>query len=201
MDHHLQDLKYLVLVTSKRIQRLHFPNQGEISKYVRHNFYITKGVIQVEFASVYHSENQNYEIDGLLRHFIQVSSSFHSLPLSGLSLFYTQTCSVIFSSLPVNLMFYSVNSLLLSCHAFCIQQFRQRRPLYLLLLLLVHDKWNPQDPIEGNFKALHFYFVLFPACTPSISHSSCCNLSKFVLQKLITFIFTPFAFTLVPITT
>lgn len=108
MDYLLQELKHLVPVTSKRIPRLDSPNQGEISKYVRH-FQVTEGVIQVEFVSVYHSESQNCEMEGLLRHLMYVHSSFHSLLLSSLSLFYTQTCSVIFSCIPVNLMFYSLN--------------------------------------------------------------------------------------------
>lgn len=58
--------------------------------------------------SAYHLENQNCGMDGLLRHLTYVSS-FHSLLLSDLLLFYTQTCSVVFSCLPVNLMFYSLN--------------------------------------------------------------------------------------------
>lgn len=51
-----------------------------------------------------------------------------------------------------------------------------------------------------TINALHFYSLSFPASTHSISHSSCCNLPTFVLQKLITFIFTLFAFTVVPTT-
>lgn len=109
MDHHLQDLKHSVPMTSKRIPRPRSSNRGEISKYVKHDFQITKGAIQVEVISAYDSENQNCETDGLSRHLMYVSSSFHSLPLIGLSLFYTQTRSVVFSSLPVNLMFHSLN--------------------------------------------------------------------------------------------
>lgn len=50
----------------------------------------------MEVVSAYASENQNCEIDGLSMYLLYVSSSFHSLPFIGLSLFYTQTCSDIF---------------------------------------------------------------------------------------------------------
>lgn len=139
-------------------------------------------------------------MEGLSRHLMYVHSSFHSLLLSSLSLFYTKTCSVIFSCIPVNLMFYSLNRppFVLPCflHIAVLTQKASLAPI------IVIGGWQaePLGPYWRTFNALHFYSVQFPACTHSISHSSCCNLPKFVLQKLITFIFTPFAFTLVPIT-
>lgn len=154
----------------------------------------------MEFVPAYHSENWNWEVYGLSRHLTYVSSSFHSPPLSGLSLFYTQTCSVIFFCLHVNLMFYSLNRspFVLPCILHIAVQ-TQKASLAPIIFI---GGWQAESlgPYWRNFNALHFYSVPFPACTHSISHSSCCNLPKFVLQKLITFIFTPFAFTLVPIT-
>ena len=67
---------------------------------------------------------------------------------------------------------------------------------------VIIGRWQAEHlgPYWRTINALHFYSMSFPASTHSISHSSCCNLPTFVLQKPITFIFTPFAFTLVPIT-
>lgn len=143
--------------------------------------------------SAYQAENQNCGMDGLSRHLMYVSSSFHSILLSGLSLFYTQTCSVIFFYLPINLLFYSMNTPLfdLSCTLHIAVQTKKAS----LTPIIVIGGW--QAGYLGTywmiFNALHFYSVLFPASTLSISHSSCCNISKFVLQKLITFMFTLFA--------
>lgn len=97
-------------------------------------------------------------------------------------------------------MFYSVNRppFVLPCFLHIAVQTQKAS----LAPIIVIGGWQaePLGPYWRSFKVLHFYSVLFPACTHSISHSSCCNLSKFVLQKFITCIFTPFAFTLVPIT-
>lgn len=128
------------------------------------------------------------------------SSSFHSLPLSGLSLFYTQTYSVIFFCLPVNLMFYSLNRPLFVLPCFLHTAVQTQKASLAPVIVIGGRQAELLGPYWGTSNALHFYSVLFPARPHSISHSSCCNLSKFVLQKLITFIFTPFAFTLVPIT-
>ena len=149
--------------------------------------------------SAYASENQNCEIDGLTRYLLYVSSSFHFLPFIGLSLFYTQTRSLIFSSLPVNLVFYSLKRppFVLPCFLHIAAQTQKAS-----LAPAIIGGWQAEHlgPYWRTINALHFYSMSFPASTRSISHSSCSNLPTFVLQKPITFIFTLFAFTLVPIT-
>lgn len=121
-------------------------------------------------------------------------------PLSGLSLFHTQTCAVVFSCLPVNLMFYSLN---ISPFVLpCVLRIAVQTQKASLAPIIFRGGWQTEslELYWGPFNALHFYSLPFPACTHSISHSSCCNLPRFVLQECITFLCTPFAFTLFAIT-
>lgn len=118
----------------------------------------------------------------------------------GLSLFYTQTCSVIFSCLPVNLTFYSMNRppFVLPC---ILHIAAQTQKASLASIIVIGGWWaGSSGTYWRTFNTLHFYSVMFPACIHLISYSSYSNLHKFILQKLITFMFTSFALTLVPIT-